>query len=146
MPGCEIVSSRTVAATIDDVFSAWTDPAHLRKWWGPAGFTNTFHEFDLRPGGRWKFTMHGPEQGNYQNECEFITIERPKFIAWQRISKPIFQVTANFEEVDESTTHITFKMLFNSAAECSKIKPFAVEKNEENFDRLEAELQQMKMP
>lgn len=36
-----------------------------------------------------------------------------------------------------------FKMLFNSAEECNKIKKFAGVKNEENFDRLENELTKM---
>ena len=142
-PDCEIVSSRVVDAAIDFVFTAWTDPAHLKNWWGPAGFTNTFNEFDLRPGGRWSFIMHGPEKGNYPNECEFIKIEKPNLIAWQRISKPIFQVLASFEEVHGNKTKIVFKMLFNSPEECNKLKPFVVDKNEENFDRLEKELEKM---
>jgi uncharacterized protein YndB with AHSA1/START domain len=34
------------------VYQAWTNPNHLKNWWGPNGFTNTFNEFDLRPGGK----------------------------------------------------------------------------------------------
>jgi hypothetical protein len=40
-------------------------------------------------------------------------------------------------------TRITWRMLFESAAECDKVKKFAVEANEQNFDRLEAELARM---
>jgi uncharacterized protein YndB with AHSA1/START domain len=81
-PECEIVSARIINAARELVFMAWTDPNHLKNWWGPAGFTNTFNEFDLRPGGRWRFIMHGPEKGNYPNDCEFIKIEKPSLIAW----------------------------------------------------------------
>jgi uncharacterized protein YndB with AHSA1/START domain len=140
---CEIVSSRIFNASREIVYTAWTDPNHLKNWWGPAGFTNTFNEFDLRPGGKWDFIMHGPEKGNYHNECEFIKIEKPVLIAWQRISQPIFQVLATFEEVSGGKTKVVFKMLFNSAGECNKLKPFVVDKNEENFDRLEKELIKM---
>jgi uncharacterized protein YndB with AHSA1/START domain len=98
-PGCEIVSSRIVHAPRELVFTAWTDPRHLANWWGPAGFTNTFYEFDLRPGGRWRFIMHGPEKGNYPNECEFIQIDKPSLIAWKRISRPLFNVVVQFGEV-----------------------------------------------
>jgi len=87
--------------------------------------------------------MHGPEKGNYANECTFIKIEKPSIIAWQRISKPIFQVLATFDEVDPDQTKVVFKMLFNSAEECNKLKGFVVDKNEENFDRLEIELKKM---
>lgn len=142
-PDCEIVSSRIVNAAREIVFTAWTDPNHLKNWWGPAGFTNTFNEFDLRPGGKWLFIMHGPDKGNYPNECEFIKIDRPALIAWQRISKPIFQVLATFEEVPDNKTRIVFRMLFTSADECNKLKKFVVDKNEENFDRLENELTKM---
>ena len=139
----EIVSTRVFNNPINSVFEAWTNPNHLKKWWGPNGFTNTFHEFDLRVGGKWVFTMHGPDKGNYENECEFIKIEKPNLIAWQRISKPIFQVVTMFEELSENQTKVIFKMLFETEKECCKLKPFVVDKNEENFDRLEVELTQM---
>lgn len=144
-PDSEIVSSRIVNASIELAYKAWTDPSHLKNWWGPAGFTNTFNEFDLRIGGKWRFIMHGPDKGNYHNECEFIKIEKPILIAWKRHSKPIFQVLATFEAISEATTKIVFKMLFNSAEECNKLKPFVVDKNEENFDRLENELVKMSL-
>ena len=74
---CEILSSRLFRYPRTLMFRAWTEPELLARWWGPKGFTNTFHQFDLRPGGTWKFTMHGPEKGNYQNECVFFKIEEP---------------------------------------------------------------------
>ena len=89
--------------------------------------------------------MHGPDKGNYANECEFIKIEKPSLIAWQRYSKPIFQVLATFEAVESDKTKLVFKMLFNTAEECNKLKHYVVDKNEENFDRLENELSKMSL-
>jgi uncharacterized protein YndB with AHSA1/START domain len=140
---CQIINSRVVKAPIEKVFNAWTDPVHLANWWGPAGFTNTFEEFDLRPGGKWRFVMHGPDKGNYANECVFIKIEKPVLIAWYRLSQPLFQVVASFEAIANDRTKIVFKMLFETAADCNKVKSFAPVKNEENFDRLENELLHM---
>src|SRR5437870_2096062 len=94
--GCEIVNSRVINASIEKLFQAWTDPAILQRWWGPAGFTNTFHEFDLRPGGKWRFIMHGPDKGNYFNECVFVRIEKPTLIIWDHISNPKFLVVVAF--------------------------------------------------
>lgn len=142
-PDCEIVSSRVFNASKERLFEAWENPNHLKNWWGPAGFTNTFNEFDFRVGGRWSFIMHGPEKGNYANECEFIKIEKPSLIAWKRYSKPLFQVVATFEEVGLAQTKLVFKMLFDTAEECRKVKAFAVDKNEENFDKLELELEKI---
>lgn len=139
---CEIVSSREIHATPEVVFQAWTDPSILQKWWGPKGFTNTFKEFDLRPGGKWVFTMHGPEKGNYENECMFLKIENPNLIAWDRISQPLFRVVTTFEKTTSGTTHLIFRMQFDNKNDCDKLRKFVPEKNEENFDKLEAVLQQ----
>lgn len=139
-PDCEIVSSRVFNTPAEVIFEAWTDPALLARWRGPAGFTNTFYEFDPRPGGKWRFTMHGPDKGNYQNECVFLKIEKPHLMAWDRISKPLFRVVTTFDETAEGNTKLIFRMQFATKEECDKIRPFAVEKNEENFDKLEAVL------
>jgi uncharacterized protein YndB with AHSA1/START domain len=144
-PDCEIVTTRIVNFPINLAFKAWTDPNHLKNWWGPKGFTNTFNEFDLRPGGKWNFIMHGPDKGNYPNECEFIKIDEPNLIAWKRHSKPLFQVLFTFEIVSNDSTKIVFKMIFDTADECNKLKPYVVDKNEENFDRLEIELTKMSL-
>lgn len=142
-PDNEIISSRIVHAAIDQVFEACANPAHLENWWGPDGFTNTFEEFDFRPGGRWKFIMHGPDKGNYQNECIFSEIIYPKLITWDRLSKPLFRMEVSLSDIAPGKTKFGFRMIFNSPEECSEIKSFAINKNEENFDRLERELKTM---
>lgn len=142
-PECEIVTTRTVKASRPLVYKAWADPDHLKIWWGPKGFTNTFNVFDLSVGGRWSFIMHGPDKGNYVNECIFIVIREPELLVWNRQSKPIFQVEVVFEEVSKNETKITFKQKFETVEECNKIKKFVLDKNEENMDRLENELKKM---
>lgn len=144
-PNSEIVTTRVLNFPQELVFKAWSDPEHFKKWWGPKGFTNTFHEFDFREGGKWTFTMHGPEQGNYENDVEFIKIEQPNLIAWKRHSKPLFQILTTFEVVSENETKVVFKMLFETEEECQKLKPYVVDKNEENFDKLEIELLKIKL-
>lgn len=138
-----IVSTRVFNTPIEKVFRAFTEPEHLKAWWGPKGFTNTFHEFDLRLGGTWKFTMHGPDKGNYENEVVFTKIEKPNFISWDRVSKPLFQINVTFEELTNTETKVIFKMIFTESREYETIKKFAPEKNEENFDRLEKVLKEM---
>src|SRR6218665_2433868 len=141
----EIVSTRVFSFPQELVFKAWSEPEHLKNWWGPNGFTNTFHEFDFREGGKWTFTMHGPEKGNYENDVEFIKIEKPNLIAWKRHSKPLFQILTTFEAISENETKLVFKMLFETEEECQKLKPYVVDNNEENFDKLEIELSKMKL-
>jgi len=139
-PGFEIYSSRVLNAPVEAVYQAFANPLHLQKWWGPEGFTNTIYEFDLQPGGKWILTMHGPEKGNYKNSSLFKTVVQNMLVAWTRVSPPLFDMEVGFERLNDSETKISFRMIFKSAEECEKIKIFAVPKNEENFDRLEREL------
>ena len=101
-PEREIVTTRIFHYPRSFVYKAWTTPEHLKNWWGPNGFTNTFHSFDFKVGGRWGFTMHGPEKGNYPNECTFVAIREPELLVWDRQSKPLFQVEVRFEELEEN--------------------------------------------
>ncbi|MET1057344.1 MAG: SRPBCC family protein [Pedobacter sp.] len=137
---CEIVTVRTFNAPRAKAYKAFSDPDHLKNWWGPAGFTNTFHEFEFKEGGKWNFTMHGPEKGHYINSCEFTDLQFPSLISWKRYSQPLFRVVVTFEEIDPGQTKIIFRQVFDTAKECSKIRPFVEDKNEENMDRLETEL------
>uniref|UniRef100_UPI0040495004 SRPBCC family protein n=1 Tax=Gelidibacter sp. TaxID=2018083 RepID=UPI0040495004 len=136
-PDCEIYSSRILNTPLEIVYQAFANPEHLKKWWGPEGFTNTIHEFDLRPNGKWILTMHGPEKGNYENSSIFKSVEPLKLISWKRISQPLFDMEVSFEAISDRKTKIAFRMIFETADACEKIKRFAGPKNEENFDRLE---------
>ncbi|MVF22323.1 polyketide cyclase [Methylocaldum sp. BRCS4] len=135
----EIVSSRVFDAPRERLLKAWRDPAQLAAWWGPKGFTNTFHEFDLRPGGVWRFVMHGPDGVDYPNESVFLEVVEPERIVFQHVSGPRFQMTVTFTE-EAGGTRLEWRMLFESAAECDKVRAVCVEANEQNFDRLQAQL------
>jgi len=136
----EIFSFRILKASVAIVYDAFANPLRLANWWGPEGFTNTIHEFDLKPGGRWVLTMHGPDKGNYENESVFKIVRPLALVSWQRISKPLFDMEISFERVDDANTRISFKMIFETVEECDKIRRFVEPKNEENFDRLEREI------
>src|SRR6478735_6644226 len=133
----EIFSAREINAPLEKVYEAFANPLHLQKWWGPEGFTNTIHEFDLKPGGKWILTMHGPEKGNYENSSIFKIVKPFELIAWTRISQPLFDMEVGFKKMNDTTTEISFRMIFSTKDECEKIRKFAEPKNQENFDRLE---------
>jgi uncharacterized protein YndB with AHSA1/START domain len=141
IPEREIVSTRTLAASRERVFRAFSEPAQLARWWGPKGFTNTIHEFDLRAGGMWRLTMHGPGGANYANESRFVEIVPLERVVFQHL-EPVhgFRMTMIFAEQAGRTT-LTWRMLFDSAEEATKVRRFVVAANEENFDRLAAILE-----
>jgi uncharacterized protein YndB with AHSA1/START domain len=131
----ELVTSRLIDAPRERVFSAFGDPAHLAQWWGPKGFTSTFHEFDLRSGGTWRFTMHGPDGGSYPNESVFVEVVAPERVVFKHVSGPQFEMTIAFAAKGDKTV-VGWRQVFNTAAECRRVAKFAVEANEQNLDRL----------
>jgi len=139
----KILSSRVLNYSLETLYEAFANPQHLKNWWGPEGFTNTIHEFDLRPGGKWILTMHGPEIGNYENSSIFKIVEPFKLVAWTRISQPLFDMEIGFQKLSHSQTEISFLMVFDTIEGCEKIRKFAEPKNEENFNRLEKEIFKM---
>ncbi len=138
---CEFMSSRVVSAPRELVFKAFTDPDHLINWWGPKGFLNSFIECDPQAGGKWRFVMHGPDGQDYKNEHVFedVTSER---IVMRHLSSPRFQLTVTFIE-ESGKTRVNWRMRFETAEECARIRTYALPANEQNFDKLEAELAKM---
>jgi uncharacterized protein YndB with AHSA1/START domain len=128
------------------VFSAWTDPKHLINWWGPRGFCNTFKESDIRPGGKWTFTMHGTDGTDFPNQVIYKEIIKNKFISFDygtgEPNDPTqFFVTVDF--ADKGTdTEITMRMVFASQAIRDQVmsENGANEGNKQTFDKLEEEL------
>ena len=74
----QFVIMRVFDAPREVLFRAWTDPAQLLAWWGPKGFSLTIEEIDVRPGGTWRFTMHGPDGVDYPNVARYEIVEAPR--------------------------------------------------------------------
>jgi uncharacterized protein YndB with AHSA1/START domain len=139
----EIVASRILNAPRELVFQAFRNPSHLANWWGPKGFANTFSEFDFRPGGHWRFVMHGPDGTNYPNHSVFDEVVPPERIVFRHLDEMHeFQMTILLTE-QGGKTQFTWRMLHPTVEKCERVKPFVVEANEQNFDKLEAELAKM---
>jgi uncharacterized protein YndB with AHSA1/START domain len=93
----EIISTRILDAPRELVFRAFGDPEYLAQWWGPKGFRNTFHEFDLRPGGHWRFIMHDPDGTDHKNESVFLEVVEPERIVFHHLDRAHnFQMTMIF--------------------------------------------------
>jgi uncharacterized protein YndB with AHSA1/START domain len=137
----EIAASRVFSAPRDRVFGAWVDPDQVGKWWGPHGFTNTIHSMDVRPGGSWRFTMHGPDGTDYKNEMRYVEIERPSRLILDHVTGPNFRMTSTFDE-EGSGTRVTVRMRFETAALRDKtVKEFgAAEGLVQNLEKLELHL------
>ncbi|TCM96898.1 uncharacterized protein YndB with AHSA1/START domain [Paenibacillus sp. BK033] len=131
----EIVSTREFDFARERVFEAWVNPELLKRWWGPNGFTNTFHECEIKPVGNWRFTMHGPNGVDYENHNVFEEIVPLERIVLRHTSNPEFQLTAIFEDLD-GRSRLTFRQLFKDKKTFEAVKAYAVDGNEQNLDRL----------
>src|SRR5271154_1338675 len=125
-----IVGVREFEAPRELVFSMWTDPKHLAQWWGPNGFTTTTSSFDMRPGGVWRFVMHGPDGRDYQNRITYQDIVPPQRIVYphagsgDEVGAVRFTTTVTFAELKGASgarTRITMRMDFPSAAERDRV-------------------------
>lgn len=119
----EIVVSRAISAPRELVFKVWTEPEHVVHWWGPDGFTSTLHEMDVRPGGVWNLTLHGPDGVDYRNRIIYRQIVPPEFLAYSHVSAPYFEAIVTFEEEGDKT-RVTIRMVFETA----RLRNLTVEK------------------
>lgn len=138
----ELVTTRVFAAPPELLYRAWTEPAQLLQWWGPRGFTCTFHEFDLRLGGDWRFTMHGPDGRDHDNHWIFLEIVPCERLRMEHLSEPRFRVLATFEPFPGGRTKVVFRQLFETVEEARRVGSYAVPANEQLFDKLDAVLGQ----
>lgn len=137
--GGTVVSSRIFPASPAELWQAWTDPARLVCWWGPEGFTNTVHEFDLRPGGAWRLTMRNADGNEFHNEKVFTEVVPGERAVFKHLSPMhVFTMTMSFAPRG-GATKLTWRMEFETPTSAELLK-FITMANEQNFDRLEEHL------
>jgi PhnB protein len=129
-------------APIDLVWEVWTNPDHIKNWWGPNGFTNTIHQMDVKKGGEWNLTMHGPDGTDFKNKSIFKEIEKHKKIVYEHVSSPKFLATVEFESQGEKT-FIKWHMLFETKEQFIQVvKTFKADEGlKQNLDKLNHYLQ-----
>ncbi len=134
-----VITSRHLAATPMEIFRAFVAPERLARWWGPKGFRNTFELFEPRVGGRWRFVMHGPNGADYQNESRFEVLDPGARVVIRHVAKPTYTLTVTLA-AEGGGTRLTWAQAFDEARVLRSIEHIVVPSNEENLDRLEAEL------
>jgi len=103
----EIYITRIYDAPVKTVWAAWTDVEQVAKWWGPRGFTLTTHSKDLRAGGHWNYTMHGPDGTDWENRTKYFEVEKYSRLVYDHganeTQPPLFRVTVDFTETKGKT-------------------------------------------
>ena len=98
---------RTFNAPRELVFSAWTDPARLARWFSPSEeISNPVVEVDLRLGGRWRIGMGMPDKTLYVGGVYQEITEPDRLVftwAWEHHENKETLVTVTFTETDGGT-------------------------------------------
>lgn len=121
----ELYLTRLYDAPVKQVWDAWTDPKKVAKWWGPRGFTLTTHSKDLRVGGTWNYTMHGPDGTDYPNITTYHEVEKYSRLVYDHganeTQPPLFRVTVIFSETKGKTKmEMTMALATEEAAKETK--------------------------
>jgi uncharacterized protein YndB with AHSA1/START domain len=142
----EIVITRLINAPQELVFDAWTDPEQVGQWWGPSGFTTTTHKMEVKPGGVWRFVMHGPDGRDYQNKITYLDIVPPERLVYRHggdedLEPVSFHTTVTFV-AEGNKTRVTMRSVFPTAEYRDRVvkEHGAIEGGEQHLARLDEHL------
>lgn len=144
----ELVLRRRIEAPRATVWRAWTDPAHLPRWWGPRGFSCDVRELDLREGGLWRFTFTGTDGRVFANRVRFDEIRPIERIALTTDDDgvgaiPPFRTLVTFEDQGDATD-LTLRLRVATPEERLRmLRRGAVEGGSSTLDRLEDRVAQL---
>lgn len=139
--GNVLVHTRLLDAPRDLVWEVWTNPEHIKEWWGPNGFSLTTKSMTVEPGKIWEFIMHGMGR-DWDNKIEYLEVKKPSLLTYKHTGAENeeynFSVAVYFEEV-EGKTLLTMKSTFKSEAIIEELnrKVNAIEGGKQTLNRLE---------
>lgn len=101
-----LIVRRSIRASPERIFDAWTQPEHLKQWWGPKSVECVDAEVDLRVGGRYRIANRFPDDKILWISGEFEIIERPHKLVYTwhvGAAETAERVTITFEARGEET-------------------------------------------
>lgn len=110
----DLVLERTIDATPDLVFRAYTDPALLSQWFAPHPWRITDAIIEPRPGGRMSFVMHGPNGERFPNTGVYLEVVPDRRLVstdaftpdWNPAGQPFMVAHVELEPTDDGKTHL----------------------------------------
>lgn len=140
---------RLLNAPRELVFEVWTNPDHIKHWWGPDGFSLTTNSMDIKVNGEWKFIMHGPDGTDYNNKVRYTELLKPEHICYFHVNDDeaeniSFEVMVEFKEKD-GKTELTMTMTFPDEEELDIVENEfkAIEGLEQTINRLQTYTQKI---
>lgn len=141
----ELVLQRKLPFARELVWKAIVEPEHMKRWWGPDGFTVEGLSMDLRVGGTWSFDMVGPDGTRYPNHSVFREITFPSRLVFDHgDGQRIWFEASILLEVMAGGTLITLRQIYPSKESRDEVvgKYGAIEGGKQHLAKLEAYLKQ----
>lgn len=144
--GNQLIHTRLLNAPRELVWEVWTNPEHLKEWWGPNGFTITNNSMLVSKGGSWKFIMHGFGK-DYDNIVQYTEVIKPSSLTYKHGNENdtiSFTVHVTFEESDDKTI-LTMRSIFASEEIIEKLnrEVNAIEGGKQTLNRLEKYVEEL---
>ena len=136
-----LIHTRILDAPRELVWEVWTNPEHIKEWWGPNGFSLTTKSMNVEPGKIWDFIMHGMGR-DWVNKIEYVEVKKPSLLSYKHSGEKSedynFTVSISFAEV-EGKTLLTMKSTFKSKAIIEELnrQVNAIEGGKQTLKRLE---------
>jgi uncharacterized protein YndB with AHSA1/START domain len=141
-PGEPVIAMRRfVQAPPELVFAAYTDPEHLKNWWGPRYLTLTVDEIDVRPGGRYRFVHTAPDGGEHAFHGEYREVDPPRRLVttfvYEGMPDDEAVETMEFQAVDGGTLIVGHSLHGSVEARDEHIANGMEQGMRESYDRLD---------
>lgn len=138
----EIHIERIFDAPRERVFAAYVDPELVLQWWGSSDSTTTIDQMDVRPGGHWRFVVHGADGSETAFRGTYREVTPPARIVqtfeWEGMPGHVSVETAVFEDLGDRTKVISTS-IFHTGEERDGMIAAGMERGlNASYDRLDA--------
>jgi uncharacterized protein YndB with AHSA1/START domain len=127
-PELDLLLERLVDVPVELVWTAWTEPEHLKAWFAPKPYETIECEIDLRPGGIFRTVMRDPEGTVFDNGAGcYLEVEPPHRLVWTSALGPGFRPIP-FAEDDAADTafHFTAELTFEAVGDSTRYSARAI--------------------
>jgi uncharacterized protein YndB with AHSA1/START domain len=90
---------RVVAASPALVFELWTNPEHLRNWWGPKKYEVVSIDIDLRVGGAYRYVHRAPDGVEHAFHGTYREVGPPRRL----VHTTVYEGAPDSEAIDSFT-------------------------------------------
>jgi uncharacterized protein YndB with AHSA1/START domain len=137
--------TRIFDAPRDLVWDAFTKAEHIAHWWGPRKYAITVHEFDVRPGGKWRVS-HADGTRTVEFFGEYREVVKPSRLARTFCfgDFPPIEETYAFHDEGGKTRLVCTQRFASVAGRDMMAKSGAAEGGRESFERLDELLKALK--